>query len=385
MMRFDFVTAGRVSFGDGILKEVGKIAAGFGTRALVVTRTSGARADDLLALLTDAGLAAETFNLDGEPTVEDAAAGVARAREHAAQVVIGFGGGSALDGAKAIAALTANDGDPLDYLEVIGKGKPLRRVPLAVIAIPTTAGTGSEVTANAVLASKEHAVKVSLRSPLMLPRVALIDPELTCSLPAEVTASTGMDALTQCIEPFVSNRANPVTDAVAREGMLRGGRSLRQAYAQPDDADARRDMALAALFGGMALANAKLGAVHGFAAPIGGMFDAPHGAVCAALLPPVMEANLRALRERAPDSDALTRYAEVARLLTGDAAATPEDGAAWARQLLADLNIAPLSAYGVTEESVPAIVEKAALASSMQGNPIPLTADELSDILRSAL
>jgi alcohol dehydrogenase class IV len=385
MMRFDFMTAGRVSFGDGILKEVGKIAAGFGTRALVVTRTSGARADDLLALLTDAGLAAETFNLDGEPTVEDAAAGVARAREHAAQVVIGFGGGSALDGAKAIAALTANDGDPLDYLEVIGKGKPLRRVPLAVIAIPTTAGTGSEVTANAVLASKEHAVKVSLRSPLMLPRVALIDPELTCSLPAEVTASTGMDALTQCIEPFVSNRANPVTDAVAREGMLRGGRSLRQAYAQPDDADARRDMALAALFGGMALANAKLGAVHGFAAPIGGMFDAPHGAVCAALLPPVMEANLRALRERAPDSDALTRYAEVARLLTGDAAATPEDGAAWARQLLADLNIAPLSAYGVTEESVPAIVEKAALASSMQGNPIPLTADELSDILRSAL
>jgi alcohol dehydrogenase class IV len=385
MMRFDFVTAGRVSFGDGILKEVGKIAAGFGTRALVVTRTSGARADDLLALLADAGLAAETFNLEGEPTVEDAAAGVARAREHAAQVVIGFGGGSALDGAKAIAALTANDGDPLDYLEVIGKGKPLRRVPLAVIAIPTTAGTGSEVTANAVLASKEHAVKVSLRSPLMLPRVALIDPELTCSLPAEVTASTGMDALTQCIEPFVSNRANPVTDAVAREGMLRGGRSLRQAYAQPDDADARRDMALAALFGGMALANAKLGAVHGFAAPIGGMFDAPHGAVCAALLPPVMEANLRALRERAPDSDALARYAEVARLLTGDAAATPEDGAAWARQLLADLTIAPLSAYGVTEESVTAIVEKAAVASSMQGNPIALTADELSAILRSAL
>jgi alcohol dehydrogenase class IV len=299
--------------------------------------------------------------------------------------VIGFGGGSALDGAKAIAALTANDGDPLDYLEVIGKGKPLRRVPLAVIAIPTTAGTGSEVTANAVLASKEHAIKVSLRSPLMLPRVALIDPELTCSLPAEVTASTGMDALTQCIEPFVSNRANPVTDAVAREGMLRGGRSLRQAYAQPDDADARRDMALAALFGGMALANAKLGAVHGFAAPIGGMFDAPHGAVCAALLPPVMEANLRALRERAPDSDALARYAEVARLLTGDAAATPEDGAAWARQLLADLTIAPLSAYGVTEESVTAIVEKAAVASSMQGNPIALTADELSAILRSAL
>jgi alcohol dehydrogenase class IV len=219
----------------------------------------------------------------------------------------------------------------------------------------------------------------------MLPRVALIDPELTYSQPAAVTASTGMDALTQCIEPFVSNRANPLTDAVAREGMLRGARSLRQAYAEPHDADARRDMALTALFGGMALANAKLGAVHGFAAPIGGMFDAPHGAVCAVLLPPVMAANVRALRQRAPDSDALARYTEVARLLTGDPAATAEDGAAWARALLADLNIPPLSACGVTEESVPAIVEKAAIASSMQGNPIPLTADELSEILRSAL
>ncbi len=384
-MRFDFLTSGRISFGDGAIKEVGKVAAGFGTRALVVTRTNGARADDLLATLTDAGIVVETFNLDGEPTVEDAAAGVTLARDHAAQVVIGFGGGSAIDGAKAIAALTANDGDPLDYLEVIGKGKPLRRVPLAVIAIPTTAGTGSEVTANAVLASKEHAVKVSLRSPLMLPRVALIDPELTFSQPPSITASTGMDALTQCIEPFVSNRANPITDAVAREGMMRGGRSLRQAFAQPDAAAARRDMALTALFGGMALANAKLGAVHGFAAPIGGMFDAPHGAVCAILLPPVMEANLRALRERAPESEALARYAEVARLLTGDASAEPEDGAAWARQLLVDLGVQPLSAYGITDADVPAIVEKAAVASSMQGNPIPLTTDELTEILISAL
>ncbi|HYO89796.1 MAG TPA: iron-containing alcohol dehydrogenase [Candidatus Limnocylindrales bacterium] len=384
-MRFDFTTSGRISFGDGAIKEVGKVAAGFGTRALVVTRSNGARTDDLLALLTDAGLAVEVFNLDGEPTVEDATAGVVLARDHAAQVVIGFGGGSAIDGAKAIAALTANDGDPLDYLEVIGKGKPLRRVPLAVIAIPTTAGTGSEVTANAVLASKEHAVKVSLRSPLMLPRVALIDPELTFSQPPAVTASTGMDALTQCIEPFVSNRANPVTDAVAREGIMRGGRSLRRAFAQPNDADARRDMSLAALFGGMALANAKLGAVHGFAAPIGGMFDAPHGAVCAILLPPVMEANLRALRERTPESDALARYAEVARLLTADANAEAEDGAAWARQLLTDLGVAPLSAYGVTEKDVPVIVEKASVASSMQGNPISLTTDELSEILKSAL
>ena len=299
--------------------------------------------------------------------------------------IIGFGGGSALDAAKAVAALTANDGDPLDYLEVIGQGKPLRRVPVPVIAIPTTAGTGSEVTANAVLASKEHGVKVSLRSPLMLPRIALIDPELTWSQPAAVTASTGMDALTQCIEPFVSNRANPVTDAVCREGILRGGRSLRLAFDEPNDADARRDMALTALFGGMALANAKLGAVHGFAAPVGGMFSAPHGAICAILLPPVMEANIRALRECAPEHDALARYAEIARLLTGIADAAPEDGAAWVRQLVDDLGIPALSTYGITDEAVPEIVEKAANASSMQGNPIALTYEELSAILTSAL
>jgi alcohol dehydrogenase class IV len=374
-----------VSFGDGAIKEVGKVAAGFGTRALIVTRSDGARTDPLVELLIDAGMATETFSVGGEPTVEDAVAGVQAAREHAAQVIIGFGGGSALDSAKAIAALTANDGDPLDYLEVIGKGKPLRRVPIAVIAIPTTSGTGSEVTMNAVLASKEHSVKVSLRSPLMMPRVALIDPELTFSLPAAVTASTGMDALTQCIEPFVSNRANPLTDAIAREGIQRGGRSLKRAFEQPEDADARRDMSLTALFGGMALANAKLGAVHGFAAPIGGMFDAPHGAVCAILLPPVMDANIAALRDRTPDHEALARYAEVARLLTGDSAASPEDGAAWIRQLVTDLGVPGLSAYGISEEAVPQVVEKAAVASSMQGNPIPLTSDELSAILTSAL
>jgi alcohol dehydrogenase class IV len=176
-----------------------------------------------------------------------------------------------------------------------------------------------------------------------------------------------------------------MTDAVAREGIQRGGQSLRRAFEQPDDADARRDMALTALFGGMALANAKLGAVHGFAAPIGGMFDAPHGAVCAILLPPVMETNIAALRDRAPDHEALTRYAEVARLLTGDPAASPEDGAEWIRQLVSDLRISPLSSYAVSESDVPAIVEKAAVASSMQGNPIPLTSEELSAILTSAL
>jgi alcohol dehydrogenase class IV len=235
--------------------------------------------------------------------------------------VIGLGGGSVLDAAKAIAALMTNGGHPLDYLEVVGRGQALRVPAAAMIAIPTTAGTGTEVTRNAVLGSPEHHVKVSLRSPLMLPRLALVDPELTYDLPPALTASTGLDALTQLLEPFVSHQGNPMTDALCREGLRRAAQALPRVFANGQDRAAREDMALASLFGGLALANAKLGAVHGLAAPIGGMFPAPHGAVCAALLPHVMAINVRALRDRQPDAEALRRYDQAAQLLTGNAAA----------------------------------------------------------------
>jgi alcohol dehydrogenase class IV len=299
--------------------------------------------------------------------------------------VIALGGGSAIDTGKAIAALAANPGDPLDYLEVIGKGRPLAHAPLPVIAIPTTAGTGAEVTRNAVLESPQHRVKVSLRSPLMLPRVALVDPELTRSVPPNITASTGMDALTQVIEPFVSARANPLTDSLCREGMTRAARALRRVYADGDDADARADMALASLFGGLALANAGLGAVHGFAGPLGGMFHAPHGALCAALLPHVTAANIQALRQRQPQHPALARYDEIAVILTGDADARAADAVAWLGTLLADLNIPPLRAYHITPADFPAIVAASARASSMKANPIVLTDAELMAVLEAAL
>ena len=211
--------------------------------------------------------------------------GVELARREQCDLVIAFGGGSAIDAGKAIAALLANGGELTDYLEVIGKGQPLRHPSVPFIAVPTTAGTGSEVTRNAVLASAEHQVKVSMRSPLMLPRLAVVDPELTLELPPAVTASTGLDALTQLIEPYVSIRANPLTDGFCLEGLRRVSRSLRRAYHAGRDITAREDMSLASLLGGLALANAGLGVVHGFAAPVGGMFHAPHGAICAALLP----------------------------------------------------------------------------------------------------
>jgi len=384
-MRFEFATAARIIFGEGTLAEAGTLAAGLGRCALVVTGRSAERAAPLLARLDAAGVACETFAVAHEPTVDLALAGTGRARELGADLVIAFGGGSVIDAGKAIAALLTNPGDPFDYLEVIGRGQPLPNAAAPVIAIPTTAGTGSEVTRNAVLASPEHHVKVSLRSPRMLPAVALVDPELTYDLPPAITAYTGLDALTQVIEPFVTPAANPLTDAICREGITRAGRALRRAVAHGDDVEARADMAFAALCGGLALANARLGAVHGFAGPFGGMFDAPHGAVCAALLPHVMAANVAALRARAPQHPSLRRYEEIARLLTGNAHASADEGVAWVRGLVADLGVPGLGSYGLADEHLAELILAAGRSSSMKGNPLALSDDELRAILARAL
>ena len=384
-MRFEFATATRILFGPGTLREVAPLAREMGSRAFVVTGRTYSRAGPLLSALSRVLARHSTFVVAGEPATDLVIEGTQRAREARCDLVISIGGGSVIDAGKAIAALATNPGDLLDYLEVIGKGRALEIAPLPFIAIPTTAGTGAEVTRNAVLASPEHRVKVSLRSPLMLPKLAVVDPELTLGLPASLTASTGMDALTQLIEPFVSCRANPLTDGLCREGIVRVARSLRRACEQPDELAAREDMAAASLFSGLALANAGLGAVHGFAAPIGGMFPAPHGAVCAALLPVVMEVNLRALRQRQPQSGVLARFREVARLLTGRDNTAAEDGVAWVRELCADLKIPSLRTYGITQADVPALYEKAAQASSMKGNPLTLLPGELEEILSRTL
>jgi len=322
------------------------------------------------------------FEVHGEPTVDVAREGVKLA--DGCDMVIGLGGGSVLDAGKAIAALATNPGDVLDYLEVVGRGQALVNVPLPYIAIPTTAGTGTEVTRNAVIESPSHGVKVSLRSPLMLPSLALVDPELTYDLPPAITASSGLDALTQLIEPFVSVKANPMTDAICREGMRHAAKSLRRAYHKGTDASAREGMSLASLFGGMALANAALGAVHGFAGPLGGMLHAPHGAICARLLPLVMAANLKALESRQAGHVAIGRYAEVAQIVTGDKNASAQDGVKWVSDLVSELNIPPLSAHGMSESQIPEAVEKTLNASSFKGNPIALSEGELREILERA-
>jgi alcohol dehydrogenase class IV len=385
VMKFEFATATRIVFGAGAVNDAGAIAREFGRRALVVTGRDSRRAERILAGLKSSGVGTVTFSVAGEPELGTVERGTQLARAEHCELVIGFGGGSALDAAKAIAAMLTNEGGLLDYVEIIGRGRALTKPSAPFIAIPTTAGTGTEVTRNAVLASPEHKLKVSLRSPLMLARVAVVDPELTYDLPPALTASTGLDALTQLIEPFVCNRANPMTDGLCVEGLRRAARSLRVAFSKGRDKDAREDMAVASLFGGLALANAGLGAVHGFAGPVGGSFSAPHGAICAALLPHVMAMNLRALRQRNPHGAALFRYDEVAWWLTGDSKAKADDGVKWVRALVADLKVPRLGSFGIQREHFADLIAKAANASSMKANPIVLAPEELTEILEQAL
>jgi alcohol dehydrogenase class IV len=382
-LSFEFATATRILFGEGRVRDVGSIAVELGVHALLVESGSG-RAAPLVAVLHEHGIATTTLHVAGEPTTALVEEGVERARRDGCDLVIAFGGGSVIDAGKAVAALITNREPLVEYLEVVGRGRPIAERSVPMIAIPTTAGTGAEVTRNAVLMVEESQVKVSLRSPFMLPTVALIDPELTYSLPRDVTASTGLDALTQCLEPFVSPKGNPLTDAIARDGIRRAAGALRRAVHDGNDVEARRDMSIASLYGGLSLANAKLGAVHGFAAPLGGMFPIPHGVACARLLAPVAEANVRALRERLPASRALARYEEVARMLTGRADALPEDGAVWLRALVDELEVPRLGEFGLAVGQVADVVAQAKRASSMQGNPVALTDEELGEALRAA-
>lgn len=382
---FEFATATRILFGAGAIQRVGEVIPRASHRALVVTGQNPHRADPLRAVLSAGPLHLSSLTVAGEPEIATVEQGAALARQERCDLVIACGGGSVIDAGKAIAGMLTNDGSLLDYLEIIGRGQALTRPACPFLAIPTTAGTGAEVTRNAVLSAPAQQIKVSLRSPFLLPAAAIIDPELTYDLPPALTASTGLDALTQLIEPYVCLRANPLTDGFCAEGIRRAARALPEAVRAGHNPAARTDMSLASLFGGLALANAGLGAVHGLAAPIGGAFPAPHGAVCAALLPHIMAANLRALRARAPASAALPRYRHIAAWLTGDAQATADAGVAWVRELITQLPIPRLGAYGVAEEHVGGLAAKAASASSTKANPIPLTQTELSEALRAAL
>lgn len=383
-MKFEFATAARIIFGRHTAAQAASLCREWGRNVLVVTGSRPERATPILDSLRVSGLNASVFSIQKEPTLQDARNGARMAREIKADAILGLGGGSAVDAGKAVAALANQPGDALDYLEVVGLARALDNPSLPFLAMPTTAGTGAEATRNAVLAVPEHGVKASLRHVSMLPRVALIDPVLALECPPEVTAASGMDALTQCLEAFVSCRAQPMTDALCLEGIRRCMRSLERVVNDGQDLDAREDMALAALFSGTALANAGLGAVHGFAAPVGGQFAAPHGAVCAALLAPVWEANLSAARQAAA-LETLERFQTAAALLTGRPDARAEEALPVLRGLAERLQIPGLESYGIHLEDLDDLAFKASRASSMKGNPVPLELPVLRSILQSAL
>jgi alcohol dehydrogenase class IV len=378
MATFELAAPGRIVFGAGVLAHAGPALTALGAkRVLLVTGRSAQRSETFRAGLK---LPTATYAIPSEPTLDMVIEGRALAISEKCDTVVAFGGGSAIDAGKAIAALASNHGDLLDYMEIVGKAQPLPRPGLPCIAIPTTAGTGAEVTKNSVLASPEAKVKASLRSPYLLPVLSLVDPDLLDGIPSAILATTGMDALSHLLESFVSIRANAFTLALAKEGMVRVARSLRPAFERGLTTERREDLAVASMFGGLCLANSGLGAVHGFAAPLGGMWKAPHGAVCAALLPAVMRANIAALVARDPQSPVLRRYHELNGLL-----AAGGDAVAWTTELASALGIPKLAALGIGPDDVLLLVEKAKVASSMRGNPIVLTDEELATIVRESL
>jgi len=383
-MSIDFSTANRIIFGAGRISSLGEIIGHYGKRVLIVKGEKFPDPKTIFAICENANVRWDCFDVVNEPNVETINRSVDLGREKKSDFVIGFGGGSVIDTGKATSALLNNQGSLLDYLEVVGKGKPLKKPSKPYIAIPTTAGTGSEVTRNAVISVPEKKVKVSMRNAYLLPEVAIIDPELTYGVPKTITAVTGMDAFTQVIEPYVSRYSNVLVDMFCKDAIPRGASYLLRAWENGNDHEARENISWVSLMGGLALANAKLGAVHGFAGPIGGMFHAPHGAVCAALLPSVMLVNAEALSNRGNDFEKISRFQNIARWVTGVENATIEEGVEWVASLCKNMKIPRLSELGIKKAHFSIIIEKSKNSSSMKGNPIQLTEQEMVKILELA-
>ncbi len=369
-------------FGCGEVTSVGDQARRFGRRALIVTGRSSARGSGALSKVVESLRAAdlEMGVYDGvqpEPTLEDVERGREEASRRGAELVVAIGGGSAIDVGKAIAALGRSD-EPVRSFH--GSGA-LEEPGLPCIALPTTSGTGAEVTPNSVLTDAARNVKTSIRGDALIPEVAIVDPELTLSLPPAATAHSGLDALCQAMEAYVSTIANPISDAMALAGCERLARSLERAVADGADLAARTDMALGSLLAGYALASARLGLVHGLAHPVGTLTHQPHGLICGLLLAPVVRANAPAAAER------YARLAEAAGLPpTGDAEARALALADWVEALCTRVGTPTrLGALGVGEEHVAELARAGASAGSTRFNPFAVTAEDLEGLLRSWL
>jgi alcohol dehydrogenase class IV len=381
---FEFISPTRIIFGKGGFRKCGVLARELGNNALVITGSGKVSVDGLRNLLRAEGIKWTEYRVKDEPNIGIILDGIRIAKDAKCDHVICLGGGSVMDAGKAVAAMMTNPGNLMDYLEVVGKGNSVNIQGLPVINIPTTAGTGSEITRNSVILVPEGKVKVSMRGKGMVAAFALIDPELSYSLSPETTATTGMDALTQVIEAYMSNSANPISDAYAIEGIRRGAESVLKAFQHGRDEEARENMVLTALFSGIALSQAGLGAVHGFASVIGGLTDAPHGAICACLLSSALRANFEEINKKIDDNDSLIRFSKISQILTGTSTASPQSAIQWIRDLCKKLEIKGLSSLGVKMEDFDSIVQKAVVSSSMKKNPVILSEDALHRILNES-
>lgn len=374
---FSFLTAKEVVFGRGRADEALRAALAFGPRVLLV-HGSHPWADHAAKALLAAGANVQTLRGEGEPTLAALEAGLTQGRAFGADVVLAVGGGSILDLGKALAALIPAKNPPLTHLEVVGQGLPLEADPLPFIALPTTAGTGAEVTKNAVIGAEGR--KVSLRDNRMLADLALVDPALTDHCPPSVTLASGLDAVVQVIEPYLCKRANPVTDALAREAIPKGIAALATLM-QAEDAAARDDLALASLFGGLCLANSGLGAVHGLAGVIGGVCAAPHGVICGRLLVPVFRANRTAAMAAQTGT---SRYDEVEAWIAAALNVPPPQALDQLETMIEAWGLPRLGQW-LSGQNLTQIAENAKASSSMKANPFDLSADVLETCLRAAL
>lgn len=391
-INFDFFTAPEIYFGNGRINELPEHCAKFGKKVLIVKGSSSLEKSGLLQNILDKFTMQEFTvaikTVASEPETDLIDHMVEETRTFGADVIVAIGGGSVLDAGKAVAGLVTNGGSIMEYLEGVGAGRHIEKPAVPFIAVPTTSGTGTEVTKNAVISSRKLKFKKSIRHPYLIPKIAIVDPVLTRSQPPQITASCGMDALTQLIEPYVSLKSNPLIDAICQKGIGLVVNSLLRAYKNGEDAQARENMSLASLMGGIALANAGLGAVHGLASPLGAFFPLAHGTACATTLPSVFETNFNALLERGNKTDVAGKFADVARLLTGSAEKdnilAMQLGAAWLKDLKKQLNIPSLSKLGIRQTDIPFIV-KESRGSSMKTNPVVLTDDEIRKILVDSL
>lgn len=383
-IKFDFATSSQILFGAGAVKELSDLLNKFSKRIMVIHTRNRHHLEEIEAILRECNKTYIFFKVMGEPTIHLVSDAVTIARDFQCDLIITIGGGSVIDCGKATAALVTNPGEITDYLEVVGLGKPILSKPLPLIALPTTSGTGSEVTKNAVLGVPQTRIKVSMRHNWLIPPIAIIDPELTYSMPPQITAFTGMDALTQVIEPFISKKANCMTDLFSKEAIKLASKNLLLAYKDGMNIDARTKMSFVSLMGGFCLANAGLGAVHGLAGPIGGMYDCHHGAICASLLPSVLETNISALRSRDAKNPIIDRFEEIGKLITGSNDANDEDGLNYIKRLCIELKIPRLSQLGILREDFQLIAEKSISSSSMKGNPIKLYQEEIIKILENS-